>query len=764
MTAEMEKAAADYIAHGWALTPVRGKRPYLIGWGKLTAEAAGWRDSSDGIGLILGRSGVASIDVDDIGASAAALGAINISLRELLEAPGAVRIVSREGRAKLLYMIPDGWRDTVNRKRALNWRRDDGTSYCVIEFRAGSQQLQDVLPPSVHPDTGKPYEWRGDWRNLPDLPDELCKVWASWDVAHSAMVDADPNRTQAPKIEGASEALSRPRAAYTGNSVIDAFNDAFCASDVLRWPDVAAKYAPNGRRYIYKGSTSGLAGGVLLHCNVRPGKLVYYSHNQSDPLHNRCTDAFGVYLEAVHKGRMIDAVKSAAGMLGMEREIERMPEIRVHASPPTSYDNVNPGQRIAPPDAGVCPVGLVEDLFAWIAGSVGRPAKRTLAVQSGLALICHMASRRYKCESGRTPELFCAAVDSATINLGPYMRAVETALGGCGEYQASGDREIPYTAEVPTGDLTTIDRLLSHYLVAPRALFISSSFATYLEREGRQISPTFLAMLDRLCRMRHSGSLRQRYGKDYVHIEAPSVCGLWAFTEHTVRPLVTTTSRSGLCQVTLTAVALDEDAHPSPLVGALHRDIVNRLRAVASGQELGAYQPVSVRVEAAASDMIDGLRDDISASCGPSDGLREHSLRGCRVGWGDAAESICIGLAAMRDPAGPVITRDIAQWACAWVWSCWQSFLPLALHAPGSDTDIDAHVLAVLRKAGAAGATTSELKRSRAALSDARNRQAFDETMQGLITGGSVVHVRIKGGHRYYIARHAPKNDAACRE
>jgi hypothetical protein len=36
--------------------------------------------------------------------------------------------------------------------------------------------VQDVLPPSIHPDTGKPYEWRGDYNNLVELP-ELIKTW-----------------------------------------------------------------------------------------------------------------------------------------------------------------------------------------------------------------------------------------------------------------------------------------------------------------------------------------------------------------------------------------------------------------------------------------------------------------------------------------------------------------------------------------------------------------------------------------------------------
>ncbi len=31
--------------------------------------------------------------------------------------------------------------------------------------------------PTQHPDTGKPYEWAGDWRHIPRLPDALLKLW-----------------------------------------------------------------------------------------------------------------------------------------------------------------------------------------------------------------------------------------------------------------------------------------------------------------------------------------------------------------------------------------------------------------------------------------------------------------------------------------------------------------------------------------------------------------------------------------------------------
>ena len=52
----------------------------------------------------------------------------------------------------------------------------------VLEFRCATRDgltLQDVLPPSIHPDTDQPYRWggKGDWRNIPEIPETLLNVW-----------------------------------------------------------------------------------------------------------------------------------------------------------------------------------------------------------------------------------------------------------------------------------------------------------------------------------------------------------------------------------------------------------------------------------------------------------------------------------------------------------------------------------------------------------------------------------------------------------
>ena len=50
----------------------------------------------------------------------------------------------------------------------------------ILEFRCANRDngsVQDVLPPSIHPDTGTPYRWRGDWRAIPTVPRPLIDLW-----------------------------------------------------------------------------------------------------------------------------------------------------------------------------------------------------------------------------------------------------------------------------------------------------------------------------------------------------------------------------------------------------------------------------------------------------------------------------------------------------------------------------------------------------------------------------------------------------------
>jgi hypothetical protein len=62
----------------------------------------------------------------------------------------------------------------------------------IVEFRCATSNgltMQDIIPPSIHPDTGKPYEWRGDFNNLQPLPESIKKIWLDL-INNSSNADA----------------------------------------------------------------------------------------------------------------------------------------------------------------------------------------------------------------------------------------------------------------------------------------------------------------------------------------------------------------------------------------------------------------------------------------------------------------------------------------------------------------------------------------------------------------------------------------------
>lgn len=163
---------------GWHLCRIKPgtKSPTGKAWNR-KENALRDADGISAAGLMHAYSGTMALDVDDYDRAAAWLAERGVSLDELFAAPESVQIVSgREGSAKLLYAFPVPLPSAVVR---------DGRD-TILEFRcatADGLSVQDVLPPSVHPDTGRPYAWAygnefvAGWECLPPLPDALEAIW-----------------------------------------------------------------------------------------------------------------------------------------------------------------------------------------------------------------------------------------------------------------------------------------------------------------------------------------------------------------------------------------------------------------------------------------------------------------------------------------------------------------------------------------------------------------------------------------------------------
>lgn len=209
----VKTAAAEYMAAGWKLCRIEpaSKGPKYQGWAirgneVKTADAflAGY-----GVGLLHAYSGTCSIDIDHSDHAERFLEQRGIDLGELLEADDAVQIVSgRPNSAKLLYALPEA-RVSVNCApyTVIDPETGKPRGKHGLNFRSASREgasMQDVLPPSIHPDMGRAYEWRfgpfSHWSALPPLPAALEALWT--ELAEPAqVVDLEAAGSAAPPSE-----------------------------------------------------------------------------------------------------------------------------------------------------------------------------------------------------------------------------------------------------------------------------------------------------------------------------------------------------------------------------------------------------------------------------------------------------------------------------------------------------------------------------------------------------------------------------------
>lgn len=368
--------ARQYIDRlGFALVPipVGTKGPRDDGWNRprsadnptgyitdpLEAERHWTAHPEHGIGVVLGPSGIVSLDVDDVECARIALGEFGIDLDALRQV--ATTCIGNPKRFRLLFRAPEGVELT---KHVLRWPGpEDGPRgangkpkpVTVFELRAGA--VQDVAPPTIHPDTGLPYRWDRSPRDLSPLPADLLAIWREWSAfqrdasalcpwAPSAANDNPQPPRQAPAPSGG------------GESVIDAWNR---AHDVTRFLE-ARGYKRRGNRWLAPTSSSGLPG-----VQIKDGKAL--SFHASDPLNNdHWNDCFDVFRILDHGGDHNAAIAAAREALDMPARPRRRPDLRVVQPDQTETEGT---AAVAPdPSAWRSPgnpfFGIGDDVLAYL--------------------------------------------------------------------------------------------------------------------------------------------------------------------------------------------------------------------------------------------------------------------------------------------------------------------------------------------------------------------------------------------------------------
>jgi putative DNA primase/helicase len=347
-TAEWARRYIDTF--GLALVPIEPgeKGPKGRGWNKpggyITDAAKAvelWQKKPEhNLGVVLGPSRICSLDVDDVQWTRHVL---YDQLEIDLDAMALVfpTVVGNPARFRIMFRVPEGVELTRHSLAWPNEKDPDGSIHKALtakikaakdagdvageaEARAEAEEyqritvfelrgglVQDVLPPSIHPGTGKPYTWRtppSAADGLPELTPELLAIWNNWDAFKR---DAEAACPWAPKLALApGKPIIRP-APVKGKqpSVIDEFNRGHDVQELLR----SHGYIKRGSKWLYPQSSTGLPGITVSD----EGRV--YSHHGADPLANgHQNDAFEVFCLLEHGGDQSQAVKAAARMLGMQ--------------------------------------------------------------------------------------------------------------------------------------------------------------------------------------------------------------------------------------------------------------------------------------------------------------------------------------------------------------------------------------------------------------------------------------------------------------
>lgn len=313
-----DRYASRFGMHLIPLQP-KSKLPVQNDWGHNTlsdaAQASSYfeQHTTQNIGVALGPSRLCSLDIDCLDSFRTICENFGIDLGQLIRDTPTIQGASKGMR--LMFRVPAG---TELPYAKLNWKRDDAEakSFTVFELRAasGDKQRFDVLPPSIHPDTLKPYKWiTQPAEQWPEPPRWLIAMWTDFDKFKPQMQAMCP---WLPAPEPAPERRSAPADTNAqGGSVIDAYN----AANDLTGELSRYGYKQIGQRWLSPHSGTGLPGVILF-----PDAQSCWIHHASDPLCSEDTgkpvNAFDLFCYYDHNGDTSKAVKHAAEILGMKPE------------------------------------------------------------------------------------------------------------------------------------------------------------------------------------------------------------------------------------------------------------------------------------------------------------------------------------------------------------------------------------------------------------------------------------------------------------
>lgn len=737
-------AALRYLELGLVLTHfapgTKGPQgPEAEGWN----TAAKWIDSPAraraqlarrtlNLGVIHAPSGTVALDVDDVNATRAIFAEFGLDLDALLGA--GLQIRGKADRAKALYRCagPPAMHKVAWNRRAL------------FELRSGP--VQDVLPPSLHPD-GHAYAWLADPNgHIPEIPPQLLAFWRAYDEWREPVAAMAPN-APAPRY-----ALPSPRA-EGHNDVIGAFNKAHTVQEFL----AANGYVLKGRRWLAPGSSTGIPGVVVFD----NGKC--YSHHASDVLADgHAHDAFDLFRLFEHQGDTAAAVQAAADSLGMAVYGETYPRADISGlltgggAPvtlaPALLQERRDAERAIPGDL-LAPPGILGDIARYALASAVLPVP-VYAALTAIAVGSVVCARRYASDPlNNYSSLYLLAVGKSGTGKEHIKTAAERVLLGAGAAKLLGPSA--YTSR---------SAIFAALLNQPQHLAVFDEFGMVLDEVSKAKDQHQSGMLRELMelwgRVHGLARLPQRAGRPDdatpTAIERPAV-SLVAMT--TPAPFYKALSSAQVVGGFLSRFVIAEHVGPRVLPQRSASSSADVPDAIASWiQQVLAPQgnldgmlvtnlPPAARVPMSdpvldASDAFAGDMLRLAARLEP-DGLGEMPMRTREIALRLAL------IAALADtPDTPSVTSDVFDWAARFARACLEQTLG-ALRSRVADSESERtrnEFLAAIRAAGERGVTERELGQRKPFVS-VKRRERLD-TVNDLVAADLVVKTEVHDGSR----------------
>lgn len=757
MTLSNKNEAIEYAKHGFALCLVNGKKPFQNEW-----ESKPVTDfelfNKWGIGLIHGLSGTCTLDIDDIDKTRIALKSVDIDLDALMNE--SVRLESgRPNRTKLVFYAPD----FEIKRHALNWPNESDKKLKEVVFELRGGNTQDVLPPSIHPDTLQPYYWVGDWQNITPLPEQLANLWQNWQIAEPILKSACPYLIdEKPDLK----AINAPVRIFKGgdDDVIGAFN---AKMDLVGLLSNYGYKQVTTKRLLSPHSTTKLAGCVLT--NDRDVQTVFI-HHASDPLGDgyRHT-AFSVYCYYQHNNDVKNAVREAALLLDMD-----------YKAPEVNLDDVKLGENVAdifltktsnvleikpppPPPKNTLPLPILNELADWLRGHVGTAPKNAIT-QAVLSFACVMSSRSVRLKDGTSPASFLAIVSDSAGQVQGLKGALNDAIATC------GDRKI-----IRGTKITSSSCIHKHLLNTPRMFWATDDHAVMINFGRKQQSGAIMGALS---------AINDVYTNNTLYLDK-DVLGNFAKDKgdddvnsfDVYRPCLTLLSMMSTSQIDHIA---QRDQYSA---GALQRlviadggdtvkcercydvplpqSIITMVRAIRTNYNVGNLSNVFDVANMKPQEKIAQFDCDntsllfsnqltrIRNACEGNEARAD--LLGIAHGWAGSFKRLCVALGAFNDC---IINESIINWCANWIYYHLDILLT-RLEVRGIDS-VDAtlceQVHQIIIESGTIGASSRDIcQRSRVWRKSSTGEKI--EVLERLQADGFVICKKIGKSERFYDVR-----------